>query len=111
MAGYEITTNTQIIKLGIDTDHRCCERYGYFLSKDEISDFIGAKLVGINITDTALNSDVLENVGDLYDGDVMFVNLETDKGTLQFVAYNSHNGYYGHDAIVISEQIKHETTL
>ncbi len=35
----------------------------------------------------------------------MFVNLETNVGLLQFVAYNSHNGYYGHDAVLVSKQL------
>jgi hypothetical protein len=41
----------------------------------------------------------------------MFVNVETDRGTLQFVLYNSHNGYYGHKARVVSEQLKREEYL
>ena len=32
-------------------------------------------------------------------------------GTLQFTAYNEHNGYYSHDAFVISNQIKYEISL
>ncbi len=35
----------------------------------------------------------------------MFVNLETNKGTLQFVAYNEHNGHYGHEAKVTCKQL------
>ena len=41
----------------------------------------------------------------------MFVNLETNKGTLQFVAYNEHSGYYGHEAKVQCTQLMHSETL
>jgi hypothetical protein len=41
----------------------------------------------------------------------MFVNLETDKDTLQLTVYNSHNGYYGHSAFIRSNQINKEITL
>ena len=34
----------------------------------------------------------------------MFVNINTSNGALQFAAYNEHNGYYGHEAVVISEK-------
>lgn len=30
---------------------------------------------------------------------------------MQFVAYNAHNGYYGHQARVVSKQLKHEVCL
>lgn len=42
--------------------------------------------------------------GGLYEGEAMFINFETSKGTLQFTLYNSHNGYYGHTAKVISKR-------
>ncbi|MEL3959481.1 hypothetical protein NST17_20225 [Caldifermentibacillus hisashii] len=41
----------------------------------------------------------------------MFVDIITSNGTLQFVAYNEHNGYYGHEAKVISTQIEHSEFL
>ena len=49
--------------------------------------------------------------GDYFEGGVMFVNITTSKGVLQFVAYNEHNGYYGHSACVISKQLNHEECL
>jgi hypothetical protein len=39
------------------------------------------------------------------------VNIDTDRGQLQFVAYNEHNGYYGHNAVVVSKQLTHEECL
>ena len=103
--GFVITTNEQSIKLGIDNGQCCCENWGYFMSEDDTSDFIGAKLIDVKITDTLLKPNDDFDVNDMYEGDVMFVNVETDKGLLQFVAYNEHNGYYGHEACVISKQL------
>ncbi len=103
--GFIITTSEQSIKLGIDNRQACCENWGYFMSEDDTSDFIGAKLIDVKITDTLLNQNNEFDVNNIYEGDVMFLNIETDKGLLQFVAYNEHNGYYGHEACVISKQL------
>mgnify|MGYP006374940981 FL=1 len=108
--GYKIITDKQTIKLGISNEQSCCERSGYFMSEDDFSEFIGANLIDLAITDTCLNTKKLEEE-ELYEPDLMFVNLNTDKGLLQFVAYNSHNGYYGHSAVVVSEQLNHEEVL
>ena len=54
--------------------------------------------------------DLIEIVHRL-EGGVMFVNLETDMGTLQFVAYNEHNGYYGHEAKVQCTKLTHAEHL
>lgn len=108
MSGFEVVTTKQTIKLAINNHQDCCEDWGFFWSNDIPNDFIGAHVRGVSITDTALNT---EKVPDVYEGGVMFVNIDTDLGVLQFVAYNSHNGYYGHTAKVECEQLKHEETL
>ncbi len=108
--GYQIITDKQTIKLGISDGQSCCERSGYFMSEDDFSEFIGSNLIDLAITDTCLNTKKLEEE-ELYEPDLMFVNLNTDKGLLQFVAYNSHNGYYGHSAVVVSEQLSHKEVL
>jgi hypothetical protein len=41
----------------------------------------------------------------------MFVNIDTSRGRLQFVAYNAHNGYYSHEATVSSKQLHYDTSL
>lgn len=114
MDGFAILTNKQKIHLLIDNRQSCCENWGYFMSEDDITKFLGATLLGVHITDTVLNSRDL-NLGESgsfsYGGDTMFVNLETSAGLLQFVAYNEHNGYYGHSARVTSEQLNYETVL
>jgi len=107
--GFVITTDAQVIKLGIDNCQCCCENWGYFMSEDDLNDFIGANLITVKVTDTALKT--WEEIEDMYEGDAMFVNLETTNGLLQFVAYNEHNGYYGHEACVVSKQVNEEVYL
>jgi hypothetical protein len=116
MAGYAVETDKQIIKLMIDNDSSCCEQWGWFWCNDNPQDFIGAELLDVKLTDDALNEakfkeNNVDPSNEWFEGGIMFVNLETDRGTLQFVAYNEHNGYYGHEARVECEQLKHSETL
>jgi len=106
--GFEVVTSQQRIFLGISNSQSCCEDWGYFWSNDATEDFIGAELRNVKITDQCLNT---EKAPKVYEGDVMFVTLETDRGDLQFVAYNEHNGYYGHSAIVRSTQLTVDEVL
>ena len=106
--GFEVITSKQRIVLGIEGGQACCEEWGYFWSNDSIEEFIGAELRNVKITDQCLNT---EKAPKVYEGDVMFVTLETDRGDLQFVAYNEHNGYYGHSAIVRSTQLTVDEVL
>lgn len=109
--GYQIITDQQTIKIGISDGQSCCESFGCIITNDEIKEFIGAELLGISITDTALNNKKIEELEYLDCGGAMFVNLETSEGLLQFVAYNSHNGYYGHEAVLVSKQLNCEEGL
>lgn len=108
MEGFRIVTDKQEILLGINSCQSCCESFGYFMTNDKIKDFIGATILEIRLTDTLLK---VKKFKKEHSGNVMFVNIETDRGTLQFVAYNDHNGYYGHDAVVLSKQLKHQENL
>lgn len=109
--GYQVLTDQQTIQLGISNSRSCCERWGSLMTNDSTTEFIGAQLISVSITDTALNNKVIEEIESVDCGGVMFVNIETDKGLLQFVAYNSHNGYYGHEAVVVSKQLNHSEVL
>lgn len=122
MSGFKVTTDMQGIYLLIYDQQARCENWGYFLSEDNPAEFIGAELVDIKITDTALKPQRLMENGigtnelagiepEVYDGDIMFVDLVTSLGVLQFVAYNAHNGYYGHEAKVVSMQLEHSEVL
>lgn len=122
--GYAVHTTEQVIHLLIENRQSCCEIWGYFMSLDEdaFDTFVGAELREVKLTDTALNTQQLHDhaagstngFGEDYDkeyANTMFVTLETSAGPLQFTAYNEHNGYYGHEARVISRQLTHEETL
>lgn len=114
--GFEVVTSKQSIKLFIDNESQCCENFGYFWCNDDPQDFIGAQLHSVKLTDTALNeallkANELDPNDECFEGNVMFVNLETDRGTLQFVVYNEHNGYYGHEATVHCSQLSHTECL
>lgn len=134
-AGYKITTSKQEILLIIDDEQSCCETWGYLLSEDDTEKFIGVNLRGIKTVDVNRTNKIFFQysgsgrdvvVGsdtdvkldyhnddhiDTYEGDVIFVDIETSRGTLQFVAYNGHNGYYGHTVKIKSTQLTEERTL
>lgn len=116
VAGFEVATTKQNIRLFINNEASCCESWGYFWCNDNPNDFVGAELRSVSLTDTALNEAQMK-LNDLdpndkwFEGGVMFVNLETDRGVLQFVAYNEHNGYYGHEATVQCTQLAHSEYL
>ena len=103
--GFVIKTSKQTIKVGISSYQQCCEDYGYLITEDDISKFVGSALMSIHRVDRFLGSIAVETLDDLDCGDAMFINFSTDVGLFQIVAYNAHNGYYGHDAVVISREL------
>ena len=107
--GYTVTTNKRRINIGVSKGQHCCERTGYFTSEDDPKTFIGHRLIGIEVVDTALAKTDIEDLEYLDQGDTMFVNFNTDSDTLQFVVYNAHNGYYGHEATIEISPINSET--
>lgn len=109
-SGYVIQTEKQEIKFGISDHQTCCENWGYFSSEDDFAEFIGSDLISIETVDIALNIDSFKEQ-DVEIDDCMFVNFKTTNGLLQFTVYNAHNGYYGHDVILISEQLKIDERL
>lgn len=115
-SGYDgllVTTDKQVIKIGICNGQSCCENWGNFSTNDNIQDFVGAEILGLKLTDTSLNTKMIEDKFEygFDEGDIQFVDIETNKGTLQYAVYNSHNGYYGHSIIIESEQLKHSGSL
>jgi hypothetical protein len=115
--GYVITTEEQLIKIGIENEQNCCEHWGYLSSDDDFSHFIGAKIIDIDLTDEALKSikvklkkEKLVNNDDR-GTNIIFVNVNTDRGLLQFSVYNNHNGYYGHKVAVLADQIEIDREL
>lgn len=108
--GYKITTTNQEIFILIENCQSCCENWGYITSEDEayFNNYIGSELLRVELTDTELRNYELDTS---WGGDAMFVDLVTSEGVLQFVLYNLHNGYYGHEVLVISEQLNHSEIL
>ena len=113
-AGFEVKTNVQAVRMEIDNHQGCCESWGYLMSEDNLAEFIGAELRNIYVTDLDLavrhlsEREKSARRATMDEGGAVFVNLDTSKGLLQFTAYNEHNGYYGHQVRITSEQLKLE---
>ena len=105
--GYLVETSKHNYKILIENDFQCCEEWGYFSTEDDYKEFIGSELIEVRLTDTTLNTKILEeNIKHgLEDGDIQFVDFVTTGGVFQLAVYNSHNGYYGHDIIIIKDKI------
>ena len=107
----------EVIKLWLNIQGSCCETFGYFMSEDDVTSFVGAEVLSVERVDTALNVSRVEvqlqkeGCCGFDEGGIMFVNVNTNQGVLQFVAYNSHNGYYGHMAGVVSRYHTEEECL
>lgn len=108
--GVKITTNKQIIELGISNYSNCCENWDYLMSEDDYDYFIGAEIYGIEEDFAGINDKTAIDF-DLDRGASMFIDIKTSKGVLQFVCYNSHNGYYSHSAYVKSNQLNGDWSL
>ena len=111
--GFEIVTDQQTIYVGISNQSQCYEDWGYVSTIDNLEDFIGAELLDIVVVDENLiaTSIKLKEIGQNIEDDefgAIFVNFETSKGLFQLTMYNTHNGYYGHDVTIISNQLNQE---
>ena len=92
LEGLYITTDKGGITLLIDNQSQCCESYGsgFLETPDDISKYIGAKIISIEDTnDSELNPDDEESCETQ-------LRITTNLGVLQYAVYNSHNGYYSH---------------
>jgi hypothetical protein len=111
----ELIESIQEVKVGIKNGQSCCEQWGYLTSEDsnDLDSFIGGELLSITSTDSTLMSTTLDKLStEGIDIDsAVFITFETTKGTFQITAYNEHNGYYGHDVKVLSNQLNLEITL
>jgi hypothetical protein len=87
----------------IDNVQCCCENWGTIKSEDDLSYFIGSRLMHVAITDEFLKTKDIEEFmakEESSETRLMFVTFQTDIGDFQFVMYNDHNGFYGHEARV-----------
>ena len=105
--GYKIKTSNNTYWLLIENGQYCCESWGYFSSSDNVQEFVKSTLKEVKLFDTSLNAKkLIDNGRWINEKDCMFVNFETNKGTLQFVVYNQHNGYYGHEVLLLKNENK-----
>lgn len=110
MDGYKVETDKHTFYVLIDNGQSCCESWGYLSSEDDLTQYTGAELREIRLTDTALNQSVIDK-SDFVDkaefhegkGGIQFVDFATDKGVFQLAVYNAHNGYYGHGILVAKD--------
>ena len=105
MDGYQVTTDQHEYRVLIDNWQNCCEKWGYIASEDDLEGYVGAALLEVRLTDTALNTEILEQHDLTYfeEGSIQFVDFVTDQGTFQLAVYNGHNGYYGHSIRVTKD--------
>lgn len=105
--GYEIATDKHAYKVVINNIQSCCETWGYCVCNEEATErYIGKVLVDVRLTDTALSTKKLKEC----DVDPLYANIQfvdfcfADGDVLQLAVYNEHNGYYGHDILVIRDR-------
>ena len=86
--GYRLTfSDNQTYSILIANDQNCCESFGYLASEDDLSDFVGAEIDSIGVTDTELSSEFLKQIyhesdsDDLLEiADCVFLTIHTTKG-------------------------------
>lgn len=96
--GYRMQTTKQFIYFTINTYRHRNEEWGCLLSEEDYKKYIGTKLLDIVLVDKPLEH------AEGYKGFTACFNIETSLGTLQFIGYNKHNGYYVHEVKVTSEK-------
>lgn len=82
-----VFTDGSKIKLA-DEGQSCCEER-YMRTDDDLSDYIGAKLLGA-LVKPAPNEPVKYG-----EHEVEFLEVQTDRGSFTMASHNEHNGYYG----------------
>lgn len=92
---FEFSDGTKL-KLS-DEGQSCCEQR-YMRTDDDLSEFVGAKLLGAEIKEAP-------NMPDGYgEHEVQFLEVKTDRGVFTMASHNEHNGYYGGFWIVASAE-------
>jgi hypothetical protein len=94
--GYAIRTNKQTIKLLISQEQDCCETFGVYLKTPEGVEREG-DLIGARVLKVGWGRDHSDDESDEdFDCPCARVEIMTNKGQLQIVAWNDHLGYYPH---------------
>lgn len=80
-----------------DEGQSCCESR-YMRTDDDLSAFVGAKLIGAEIKEAP-------EMADQYGmHEVQFLEVQTDRGVFTMASHNEHNGYYGGFVIVVAKE-------
>ena len=109
--GYVVRTRLREIVVLISDDQGCCEQFGYMATSDNISDYIGASLLGVDVCEFdedelgreyvtrsfPLDHPILDPSESM---EAAFIYLRTSAGALTLAVYNEHNGYYGHSVFI-----------
>lgn len=72
-----------------DDGQDCCE-LRYMTTDDDLEAFVGSELTGIELRNAPTTED---EYGQPHE--IMFLLVNTSKGTFTMETYNEHNGYYG----------------
>ncbi len=99
---YVIKIDTDILEFEIDDQQNCCENWGIVLydtqnPKIELDSNIIIKKYTTSIVSN-ISEIELEKIPGENDACTLAFCIETDRGPLIICMYNSHNGYYSHEA-------------
>lgn len=103
--GFKITTSKNIWYILISNAPQCCENFGYVSKPDDYKDFIGANVYSISSTVRTIKDNIesIQLSSSSEYSNCLFITFYTDKGDLQFTAYNEHDGYYGHNVVIVKD--------
>lgn len=79
-----------------DEGQSCCE-HRYMRTDDDLSEYVGAKLIGGEIKQAPSIQEEYE------EHEVQFLEIQTSKGVFTMASHNEHNGYYGGFWVVAME--------
>lgn len=103
--GFKITTSENIWYILISNAPQCCENFGYVSKPEDYKDFIGANVYSISSTVRTIKDNIesIQLSSSSEYSNCLFITFYTDKGDLQFTAYNEHDGYYGHNVVIVKD--------
>lgn len=77
-----------------DGARSCCESR-YMTCDDELTHYIGATLLDVDVSRNAPGGDGQSETADYEEHEWAFVDFKTARGVLSATMHNRHNGYYG----------------
>ena len=83
-----VLTDGSKVKLW-DDEGLCCERR-YMTCDDDLSYFVGSKILNVDVKEVSKIDDHNEDVHE-----IQFLEVMTDRGCFTIATHNEHNGYYG----------------